>query len=196
MEALYYSLKGKFVRYILQNWLVSFCAQGSFVDIEVYPKALKKTVVLMKMLSFLNYDCLVELTVLDNLGKLSEGEGRFKVTYSFLSCLKNSRINVSTRISSNAALETMADLFSNANWLEREVWDMFGIRFIGHPDLRRILTDYQFEGFPLRKDFPVVGFDEVFYYDVESRIVYLPVALIQEMKQYNATLTTWESEWV
>lgn len=176
----------------MQHWLVSFKIRGAVVDLEVYPKALKHTVTLLKTLSFFNYECLTEITVTDNLGK-SRGnvkEGRFRITYTLSSVIHNSRVHLHSKVSTDISVETVSDLFSNAGWLEREVWDMFGLHFEGHTDLRRILTDYQFEGFPLRKDFPVIGFVELFYFDTEARIIYLPVALAQQMKQYSLVAGT------
>ena len=116
---------------------------------------------------------------------------RVEVVYQMLSLALNARIRVLTSVEDGDIVPSVIDLFASANWAEREVWDMFGIFFSGHPDLRRLLTDYGFEGHPLRKDFPLTGYVEVRYNDTERRVVYEPVHLTQEYRDFDF-LSPWE----
>jgi NADH dehydrogenase (ubiquinone) Fe-S protein 3 len=109
---------------------------------------------------------------------------RFEVSYDLLSLRFNSRIRVKTYVNEVTPIESSEPVFSSANWLEREVWDMFGICFVNHPDLRRILTDYGFEGYPLRKDFPLSGFVEVRYDIASKRVVCESLELAQEFRSF------------
>ena len=118
-------------------------------------------------------------------------EHRFEVVYNLLSMKHNQRIRVKLAVDEGDAVPTVTGVFSTAGWFEREVYDMYGIPFDGHPDLRRILTDYNFEGYPLRKDFPLTGYYEVRYDDQTKRIVYEPVKLVQEFRNFDA-LSPWE----
>jgi NADH-quinone oxidoreductase subunit C len=105
--------------------------------------------------------------------------------YVLNSIYNNTRIHVSTYVENNGIIETSSNLYESGVWLEREIWDMFGIYFEKHPDLRRILTDYGFVGYPLKKDFPITGYLEV-YYDVnDKKIIYKPIELMQEYRNYN-----------
>ncbi|CCG41362.1 NADH-quinone oxidoreductase subunit C [Magnetospirillum molischianum] len=110
---------------------------------------------------------------------------RFDVVYHLLSMKHNQRIRVKLATDDDSPVPSVTGLFSSAGWFEREVWDMFGILFSGHPDLRRILTDYGFEGHPLRKDFPLTGHVEVRYDDEQKRVVYEPVRLVQDFRSFD-----------
>ena len=116
---------------------------------------------------------------------------RFEIVYQMLSIALNARLRIVTTAADGAIVPSVIELFASANWAEREVWDMFGIFFSGHPDLRRLLTDYGFEGHPLRKDFPLTGYVEVRYNDTERRVVYEPVKLTQEYRDFDF-LSPWE----
>ena len=115
---------------------------------------------------------------------------RFDVVYHLLSPRKNQRIRVKCETDEATPVPSLVELFPVANWYEREAYDMYGILFTGHPDLRRILTDYGFQGFPLRKDFPLTGYVEVRYDDDQKRVVYEPVKLTQEFRSFD-----FESPW-
>jgi NADH dehydrogenase (ubiquinone) Fe-S protein 3 len=127
------------------------------------------------------YKVLADMTVVD----YPEKEKRFEVVYNLLSVAFNSRIRVKTYVNEMTALPTASSLFSCANWLEREIWDMYGVYFTQHQDLRRILTDYGFEGHPLRKDFPLNGYISVRYDDVNKLVVCEPTELTQEFRTFN-----------
>jgi NADH-quinone oxidoreductase subunit C len=116
---------------------------------------------------------------------------RFEVVYHFLSMTKNQRIRLKVFIDEDTAIDTISDLYPTANWFEREVFDMFGIYFDNHPDLRRILTDYGFEGYPLRKDFPLTGYVELRYSQEQKRCVYEPVKLTQDFRTFDF-MSPWE----
>ena len=118
-------------------------------------------------------------------------EQRFQVVYNLLSLKHNQRIRVKVDTDAETPVPTVTGVFSSAGWFEREAWDMFGIKFADHPDLRRILTDYGFEGHPLRKDFPVSGYVEVRYDDDQKRVVYEPVKLTQDFRNFDS-LSPWE----
>lgn len=120
-----------------------------------------------------------------------EREQRFDVVYHLMSPLHVNRIRVKVSTDEATAIPSITDVFPGANWFEREAYDMYGILFTGHPDLRRILTDYGFQGHPLRKDFPLTGFVEVRYDDQEKRVVYEPVKLNQEYRNFDF-LSPWE----
>jgi NADH-quinone oxidoreductase subunit C len=120
-----------------------------------------------------------------------EREKRFEVVYSLLSPKKNLRIRVKAQTDETTPVPSVVSVYPAANWCERETYDLFGVLFDGHPDLRRILTDYGFEGHPLRKDFPMTGFVEVRYDDAEKRVLYEPVRLNQEFRQFDF-LSPWE----
>ena len=120
-----------------------------------------------------------------------EHEQRFQVVYNLLSLKHNQRIRVKVNTDAETAVPTVTGVYSSAGWFEREAWDMYGIKFADHPDLRRILTDYGFKGHPLRKDFPVTGYVEVRYDDDQKRVVYDPVKLTQDFRNFDA-LSPWE----
>jgi NADH/F420H2 dehydrogenase subunit C len=115
---------------------------------------------------------------------------RFEISYELLSIQFNNRLRIKTSINEVGSLESVTNIYNSANWWEREVWDMFGVFFSNHPDLRRILTDYGFEGYPLRKDFPLSGYVEVRYDDTVKRVVCEPLELAQEFRSFN-----FESPW-
>jgi NADH-quinone oxidoreductase subunit C len=129
----------------------------------------------------------VDLTAAD----YPEREKRFDVVYHLLSPYKNHRIRVKVHAGETDVVPSALPVFMAANWFEREVFDLYGIMFSGHPDLRRILTDYGFQGHPLRKDFPTTGYVEVRYDDEAKRVVYEPVKLVQEFRQFDY-LSPWE----
>jgi NADH-quinone oxidoreductase subunit C len=120
-----------------------------------------------------------------------EREERFEVVYHFLSPYLNHRIRVKLSVDEETPVPSITEVFAGANWFEREAYDLYGILFSGHPDLRRILTDYGFDGHPLRKDFPLTGFVEVRYDEERKRVVYEPVKLAQEWRSFDY-LSPWE----
>lgn len=118
-------------------------------------------------------------------------EKRFDVVYHLLSPSRNLRVRVKVMTDENTPVPSICDIFPGANWFEREAYDLYGILFTGHPELRRLLTDYGFEGYPLRKDFPLTGFVEVRWDDEAKRVVYEPVRLAQEFRNFDF-LSPWE----
>lgn len=140
----------------------------------------------LKKNSKCQFTTLVDITAVDYPGR----EKRFDVVYHLLSMNLNQRVRVKVYLAEDEMVPTLVNLFPSANWFEREVFDMYGIPFAGHPDLRRILTDYGFKGHPLRKDFPLTGFNEVRYDEVQKKVVYEPVELVQEFRDFD-----FESPW-
>ena len=130
---------------------------------------------------------LIDITVVD----YPENNQRFEIVYLFLSHEFNQRIIVKYLISENEIIPSLTNIFPAANWMEREVFDMYGVSFKDHPDLRRILTDYGFKGHPLRKDFPLTGHTEVRYDDLEKKVIYEPVKLTQEFRNFDY-MSPWE----
>jgi NADH-quinone oxidoreductase subunit C len=133
------------------------------------------------------FSTLVDITAVDH----PERPRRFDVVYHFLSMYQNHRIRLKVAVREDDIVPSITGVHPSANWFEREVFDMFGILFSGHPDLRRILTDYGFRGHPLRKDFPTTGYTEVRYDEVQKRVVYEPVSLVQEYRQFDF-MSPWE----
>ena len=133
------------------------------------------------------FSTLIDITAVDHPAR----PARYDMVYHLLSMYRNQRIRVKVNVREDELVPSLIGIFPGANWYEREVFDMFGILFSGHPDLRRILTDYGFRGHPLRKDFPTTGYTEVRWNDVEKRVVYEPVKLVQEYRQFDF-LSPWE----
>ena len=129
---------------------------------------------------------LTDITAVD----YPENTKRFKMIYLLLSHQFNQRIVISNLINENEVVSSLTKIFPSANWMEREVFDMYGVKFKHHPDLRRILTDYGFEGHPLRKDFPLTGYNEVRYSEDEKKVIYEPVKLEQNYRNFD-----YESPW-
>ena len=129
---------------------------------------------------------LIDITAVD----YPENKKRFKIVYLLLSHEFNQRILINFFINENEKISSLVNIFPSANWMEREIFDMYGIKFNDHPDLRRILTDYGFEGFPLRKDFPLTGHNEVRYNEEEKKVIYEPVKLEQNYRNFD-----YESPW-
>ena len=129
---------------------------------------------------------LIDITAVD----YPENDKRFKIIYFFLSHEYNIRANIEFFINDNEIINSITSVYPSANWMEREVFDMYGIKFKDHPDLRRILTDYNFEGFPLRKDFPLTGHKEVRYNEENKKVIYEPVKLEQNYRNFD-----YESPW-
>ena len=146
-----------------------------------------------KILTFLrdNQNCqmkqLVDICGID----YPDREDRFCIVYNLLSLTHNSRVRVRVWTDEEKPVPSAVKVFSSANWYEREIWDLFGVYFAGHPDLRRILNDYGFEGHPLRKDFPLSGYVEIRYDEESKRVVYEPLSLTQEFRSFDF-LSPWE----
>jgi len=146
-----------------------------------------------RILLFLRDDsnCLFK-TLIDICGvDYPERKRRFDVVYHLLSLRHNQRIRIKLQIDDDVVVPSAIGVFSAAGWYEREAWDLYGIMFANHPDLRRLLTDYGFDGHPMRKDFPLTGFVEVRYDEVQKRVVYEPVALTQDFRSFDFT-SPWE----
>lgn len=133
------------------------------------------------------FSTLVDITAVDYPSR----KVRFEVVWHFLSMYRNQRIRLKAAVREDEMVPSITAEHPSANWFEREVFDMFGILFSGHPDLRRILTDYGFRGYPLRKDFPTTGYTEVRYDEASKRVVYEPVSLVQEYRLFDF-LSPWE----
>ena len=157
------------------------------LTVEIVPQRLEAFVEFLRSDSACRFSSLVDITAVD----YPEREKRFDVVYHFLSMYQNHRIRLRLAIGEADMVPSLIEVHPSANWFEREVFDMFGILFSGHPDLRRILTDYGFRGFPLRKDFPTTGYTEVRYDEAQKRVVYEPVKLVQEYRQFDF-MSPWE----
>ena len=138
------------------------------------------------------YDQLIDITVIDNiLSKQNYSNQRYTIIYSFLSLRFNKRLLVYSNISEDDQnIDSITQIFESANWFEREIYDLFGINFKNHPNLQRIMNDYNFQGHPLRKDFPLTGYEEVRYDENLKKVVYEPVTLKQEFRDFDS-----ESPW-
>ncbi len=161
-------------------------AQGE-LTLTVVPARLAGLVEFLKTDSACRFTTLVDVTAVDH----PDRSPRFDVIYHFLSMYQNQRIRLRVALGDDQIMPSITGVFPAANWYEREVFDMFGILFSGHPDLRRLLTDYGFRGHPLRKDFPTTGYTEVRYDEAQKRVVYEPVQLVQEYRQFDF-MSPWE----
>ena len=150
---------------------------------------LLETLVLLKNTETLNFSQLTDLTAVDYPDRLQ----RFELVYQLLSIENNKRVRIICSINDGQIVPSVTGIYKSAEWPEREVWDMYGLFFSDHPDLRRLLTDYGFEGHPLRKDFPLTGYVEVRYDDIEKRVAYQPVQLTQEYRDFDF-LSPWEGD--
>lgn len=148
---------------------------------------------ILRVLSFLRDDstCLFKVLIDLSGADYPEREARFEVIYSLLSMSQNQRVRVKLSVGEDDPVPSATGVYSAAGWYERETWDMYGIYFSDHPDLRRILTDYGFEGHPMRKDFPLTGRVEVRYDETQKRVVYDPVKLTQDFRSFDF-LSPWE----
>ena len=155
-----------------------------FVDVNV--ENLTSTILFLKTNDKCRFKQLIDITAVD----YPEREERFKVVYLLLSHENNLRIIINVHIDETVIVPSIAKIFPSANWMEREVFDMYGVSFKGHPDLRRILTDYGFEGYPLRKDFPLTGHTEVRYSEAKKKVISEKVKLDQEYRDFD-----FESPW-
>ena len=167
----------------VQSWEV---AHGE-LTMTVTPANLPGFIEFLRSDRTCRFSTLVDITAVDH----PEREARFDVVYHFLSMYENHRIRLRTEVREDEMVPSIIGVHPSANWFEREIFDMFGILFSGHPDLRRILTDYGFRGFPLRKDFPTTGYVEVRYDEAQKRVVYEPVKLVQEYRQFDF-MSPWE----
>ncbi len=157
------------------------------LSVDVTPASIVGLVDFLKGDANCRFSTLVDITAVD----YPDRAKRFDVVYHFLSMYQNHRIRLRAAIREDEMMPSITDIHPSANWFEREVFDMFGILFSGHPDLRRILTDYGFRGHPLRKDFPTTGYTEVHYDEAAKRVVYEPVSLVQEYRQFDF-MSPWE----
>ena len=167
--------------------VISWDVKNGELNISVAPSNIASFVEFLRSDNRCKFSTLVDITGVDYPDKTK----RFDVVYHLLSMYQNHRIRLKISIRENEAAHSIVSVHPSANWFEREVFDMFGILFRDHPDLRRILTDYGFQGFPLRKDFPTTGYNEVRYDEVQKKVVYEPVSLTQEYRQFDF-MSPWE----
>ena len=154
--------------------------------IEINEKDLIDTVQFLKLNENCKFKQLIDIAGVD----YPENDKRFELIYLFLSHENNTRIKLLIKFEINQTINSITKILPSANWMEREVFDMYGIKFKNHPDLRRILTDYGFKGHPLRKDFPLTGFNEVRYSEKDKKVIYEPVKLEQNYRNFD-----FESPW-
>tara|TARA_B100001121_G_scaffold298576_1_gene306315 strand:+ start:960 stop:1574 length:615 start_codon:yes stop_codon:yes gene_type:complete len=160
--------------------------QNNELSLEINENDLLEVVQFLKSHEKCKFRQLIDIAGVDYPSEIK----RFKLVYLFLSHEKNNRIKLSINFEINQVINSITKIFPSANWMEREVFDMYGIKFKNHPDLRRILTDYGFKGHPLRKDFPLTGFNEVRYSEKEKKVIYEPVKLEQNYRNFD-----FESPW-
>lgn len=181
----------KFGRYIMScmpKYIQQFSVWKDELTIYVAPSAIRPTMIFLKDHTAAQFTTVSDVTAADYPSRTN----RFDVVYNMTSVRHNSRIRVKTYASETSSVPSVVPIFQGANWFERESYDMFGIFFEGHPDLRRIMTDYGFEGHPLRKDFPTTGYTEVRYDEEKKRVVYEPLELTQAWRNFTVGSNVWE----
>ena len=159
----------------------------NYFEIIVNKENIFQTIKNLKDNKNLIFNQLIDITAID----YPSNTLRFEIIYILLSMVRNKRIVVKTFLGENEEIESITTIHKSADWYERECYDLFGINFLNHPDLRRIMTDYNFEGHPLRKDFPLTGHTEVRYDDLEKKVIYEPVKLTQEYRNFDY-MSPWE----
>jgi NADH-quinone oxidoreductase subunit C len=178
---------GEYVGLALADVLIESDTQVGELVLRVRRESIVKVLTYLRDDQNCQFKQLMDLTAVDYPAR----EERFDLVYNLLSIKQNHRIRVKVSTDEATPVASAAGVFSSAIWFEREVWDMYGVLFTGHPDLRRILTDYGFDGHPLRKDFPLTGYVEVRYDEDQKRVVYEPVKLTQEFRQFDF-VSPWE----
>ena len=183
-------MKGIFSNSVIKmcpKWVENVLQRKGETEICVSPEHVVPFATFLKEHSNSQCKQLIDVTAVD----FPSRKSRFCVVYQLLSVHYNSRIRLKTHVDEITPIDSMSEIFPSAAWWERECWDMFGIFFSNHPDLRRILTDYGFQGHPLRKDFPLSGYVEVRYDDSEKRVITEPVELTQEFRYFDFA-SPWE----
>ncbi len=178
---------GGFIEAKRADCVIGWSVDEGELNVDVAPSNIRGLVEFLKTEPTCRFSTLVDITAVD----WPQRQKRFDVVYHFLSMYQNHRIRLRVAVREEDMVPSITSIHPSANWFEREVFDMFGILFTGHPDLRRILTDYGFRGHPLRKDFPTTGYTEVRYDEAQKRVVYEPVSLVQEYRQFDF-LSPWE----
>lgn len=164
----------------LPKYIQSVFVTKDSITIYVSPNHLRNVLYFLRDNTNSQYKSLMDICAIDYPAK----EKRFELVYVLLSVKYNTRICVKTYTDELTPVPTVSDIFSSADWYERECWDLYGISFANHPDLRRILTDYGFNGYPFRKDFPLSGYVEVCYDDEQKKVIYKPLELAQEFRHF------------
>ena len=172
----------------LRDSVLSIKEEHGHIIFDILPSAIVEVVTYLRSKKGFSFTTLIDITAIDFPAK----EKRFQLIYHFLSMTENKRCKITMAVSDQETVNSVTPVFECANWFEREIFDLFGITFSSHPDLRRILTDYGFEGHPLRKDFPTTGFLEVRYDEVEKRVVYEPTSLTQGYRDFDF-LSPWDN---
>ena len=172
----------------LRDSVLSIKEEHGHIIFDIIPSAIVEVVTYLRSKKGFSFTTLIDITAIDFPAK----EKRFQLIYHFLSMTENKRCKITMAVSDQETVKSVTPVFECANWFEREIFDLFGITFSSHPDLRRILTDYGFEGHPLRKDFPTTGFLEVRYDEVEKRVVYEPTSLTQGYRDFDF-LSPWDN---
>ena len=172
----------------LRDSVLSIKEEHGHIIFDILPSAIVEVVTFLRSKKGFSFTTLIDITAIDFPAK----EKRFQLIYHFLSMTENKRCKITMAVSDQETVKSVTPVFECANWFEREIFDLFGITFSSHPDLRRILTDYGFEGHPLRKDFPTTGFLEVRYDEVEKRVVYEPTTLTQGYRDFDF-LSPWDN---
>jgi NADH-quinone oxidoreductase subunit C len=178
---------GEYIQGMVSDRVLGFRMEKDELVIDVDAPHVAALIAFLRDDEHCRFSQLMDITAVDYPAKAK----RFVVVYNLLSLVKNRRIRVEVAADERAALPSVTDIFPSAGWFEREVWDMYGVPFEGNPDLRRILTDYGFDGHPQRKDFPLTGFVELRYDEDEKRVVYEPVKLNQAYRSFDF-LSPWE----
>ena len=176
----------KLINSELSSKIQSSLIENNELLIEINENDLIQVVQFLKSDEKFKFRQLIDIAGVD----YPDEERRFRLVYLFLSHENNNRLKLSIKFEINQVIDSITKIFPSANWMEREVFDMYGIKFKNHPDLRRILTDYGFKGHPLRKDFPLTGFNEVRYSEKEKKVIYEPVKLEQNYRNFD-----FESPW-
>jgi NADH-quinone oxidoreductase subunit C len=157
------------------------------LTLAIEPAEIARTLTFLRDDPACRFTLLIDITAVD----WPQREKRFDVVYHLLSLAGNRRIRLKLELAENVSVASAVEVFPAANWFERETFDMYGITFADHPDLRRLLTDYGFSGYPLRKDFPLTGYVELRYDEEQKRVVYQPVELVQEFRDFDF-MSPWE----
>ncbi|KAI4156850.1 MAG: hypothetical protein L6R39_000982 [Caloplaca ligustica] len=179
---------GQYLMSTLPKHVQQFSVWKDELSVYLPPSAVIPVISFLKYHTAAEYTMVADITAVDYPTK----DARFEVVYNLLSVRHNSRIRVKTYADEATPVPSITSLYDGANWYEREVYDLFGVFFVGHPDLRRIMTDYGFDGHPLRKDFPLTGYTEIRYDEEKKRIVVEPLELSQAFRNFQGGTSAWE----